>query len=62
MFLSKVDTEQQRTVRQDSLWFEISFLMNFTEVVCSESGCGRAGTSSWAWGTKKVRFVAVKQI
>lgn len=61
--LSKADAEQQRTVRQDSLGFTMSFLTNLTVVLCplgvavailEPGGSGRCA--------ERVKLVAVKQM
>ena len=63
VFLSKADTEQQRTVKQDSLWFKMSFLTNFTEVVCPLGvAVAILEPGSLARCTKRGKFVAVKRM
>lgn len=59
--LSEVGAEQQQTVRQDSLWFKMSFLTNFTEVACSlEITMAILQPGSLARHDERVTFVTVK--
>lgn len=63
VLVSKADTEQRQTVRQDSLWFKMSFLTNITEVVCLlKVAMAILQPGTLASCAERVKFLAVKRM